>query len=291
VLGGSPVSEGIDPARLVGLNWRGRPLTDGYSLGLPGGTTSEFCHALKHGAAAPPRLLVYGITARDLNDRRNEPHGPYALMDWSDLGTWVRHRPRSREWAVRHFLQGRLAQTWQLFRHRNGIRLWAAARAERAWPGSFPEAAKDARTSVEYSRALREGNGYAPNSGFRERRLSDLKAAGWEPTSFWQLDGYRLGEHLGYLHRILDWADAHGTAAVLVDMPVAAELDRRMFPREFAEYRAALAEVERGRGVRVLRASRAAVGLDDRHFADLIHLNADGARRLSDWIRRELERQ
>src|SRR5262249_2663952 len=41
VLGGSPVSEGIDPARIVGLNWRGRPLTNGYSLGLPGGTTTE----------------------------------------------------------------------------------------------------------------------------------------------------------------------------------------------------------------------------------------------------------
>ena len=40
--------------------------------------------------------------------------------------------------------------------------------------------------------------------------------------------------------------------------------------------------------MRVLRANRTAVGLDDRHFADLIHLNADGARILSEWIRREL---
>ena len=30
-------------------------------------------------------MLVYGITASDLNDSRHEPHGPYSLMDWDDL--------------------------------------------------------------------------------------------------------------------------------------------------------------------------------------------------------------
>lgn len=289
VIGGSPVSEGIDPARIVGLNWRGRPLSNGYSLGLPGGTTSELWHALEHGAPAPPRLLIYGITATDLNDHRNEPHGPYALMDWGDLAAWVRHRPRSREWVIRQFVQGRLNRAWQLFRYRDGLRLWTAAQADCLWPGAFPEAAREARTNAEYSRALHAGHGYAPNKRFRHSRLSDLKAQGWDFPAVWQLDGFRLGEHLGCLHRILDWAAAAGTCVVLVDMPVPAELDCVRHAREFARYRAALAELERTRGVRVLRASRAAVGVDDRHFADLIHLNADGARLLSDWIRRALE--
>jgi hypothetical protein len=288
VVGGSPVSEGIDPGVFVGMPWRGRPVADVYAMGLPGGTTSEFWHALEHGSLVPPRLVVYGITASDVNDRRNEPHGPYALMDWRDLIRWVRCRPSSREWVARQFVQGRLASAWQLFRYRNGIRLWAADQAERLWPGSFPETAKEARVNREYSAALRDGNGYAPNAGFRDRRYCDFKSAGGRQTQFHFLEGFCLGEHLGYLRRILDWADANGTTVVLVDMPVTADLEEQLYPREFAAYRAALAEVERTRGVRVLRAGRAAVGLDDRHFADLIHLNADGAARLSRWIRAEL---
>ncbi|HET6573999.1 MAG TPA: hypothetical protein VFG68_10385, partial [Fimbriiglobus sp.] len=43
-----------------------------------------------------------------------------------------------------------------------------------------------------------------------------------------------------------------------------------------------------GPQVTVLRATREAVGLTDRHFADLIHLNAVGARMLSEWLRDRL---
>src|SRR5438132_9175621 len=89
IIGGSPVSEGIDPAVLAGMTWQGRPLTGAFNLGLPGGTTTEFWHAVRHGLIAPPRLLVYGITASDLNDSRQEPHGARVLIDRSDLIGWV----------------------------------------------------------------------------------------------------------------------------------------------------------------------------------------------------------
>jgi hypothetical protein len=75
---------------------------------------------------------------------------------------------------------------------------------------------------------------------------------------------------------------------VLVDLPVSAELEEGICPRPFAAYRAVLDEVERTRGVRVLRATRGAVGLTDAQFCDLIHLNGEGKARLSAWVRREL---
>jgi hypothetical protein len=90
------------------------------------------------------------------------------------------------------------------------------------------------------------------------------------------------------VHRLLDWGEQHGVAVVLVDMPVPADLDERLFPREFAAYRAFLVELEQSRGVRVLRPTRAALGLTDAHFADLVHLNGHGKARLSVWLRRTL---
>src|SRR5207248_1373500 len=74
VIGGSPVSEGVDPALLGGLRWRGHVITHPYNLGLPGATTLEVWHAVEHGLATRSQLLVYGITASDLNDGRMEPH-------------------------------------------------------------------------------------------------------------------------------------------------------------------------------------------------------------------------
>jgi hypothetical protein len=288
VVGGSPVAEGIDPTAFTGMAWHGRPVCSPYAMGLPGGTTTEFWHALKHGAVRAPRVLVYGIAATDLNDKRNEPHGPASLMTWDDLGEWVASRPNSAEWAARHYLQGRLNRAWRLFHHRNGIRLWAADHVERLWPGTCPRAAEEAHEAAVYSDALRAGRGYAPNVHFVNRRYDERKAAGFKEPDMYQMVGYRLGEHLAYLHRMLDWADTRGTCVVLVDMPVTADMEAR-YPKEFAAYRAALAEVVRTRRVIFLDASRGNVGLDDRHFADLIHLNGDGAARLSAWVRRRLE--
>jgi hypothetical protein len=288
VVGGSPVCEGIDPAVLAGLPWQGAPLERVYNLGLAGATTSEVWHAIEHGLAAPPRLLVYGITATDLNDSRDEPQGPRVLMDFGDLLCWARHRPESIEWCLRHFAKARVTRLWNLFRFRNGIRLWAADCAERLWPGVCPEAAAVAREGLRFSAALHQGNGFAPRPQFRAGRLDHLRAGGHIPPRFSFLEKYRLGGHLAYLHHLLDWAAAHGVGVVLVDMPVSPDLEERLYPQAFAQYRAALADLERQRGVRVLRATRGAVGLGDADFADLIHLNAAGCARLSQWLRRAL---
>jgi hypothetical protein len=290
LVGGSPVSEGLDPSAFDGLVWRGTAFERPFNYGLPGGTTTEFWHALKNGVRRPPRLLVYGITASDLNDRRQEPHGAYALMTGADLADWCRDRPRSAEWAARQFAQGKLSRSWQLFRYRNAVRLWAADAAERLWPGSFPETAAEARRNLAFSEALRRPGAFARAPGFLHGRYDVKKATGAELPPFDFFNRYRIdGGHLGCLHRLLDWSAGRGVEVVLVDMPVTADLEEKWYAAEFAQYRDKLAEIERARSLTVIRATREAVGLTDAHFADQIHLNADGSARLSAWLRDRLE--
>lgn len=289
VIGGSPVTEGIDPAALRGLQFGGSALDDVFNVALPGGTIAEFWHAIEHGLSAPPKLLVYGITASDLNDSRNEPHGPYSLMDWSDIADWVAARPRSAEWAVRHFARGRLTRLWQLYRYRNAIRMWATDCAEGWWPDFAPAAAAEMRQYRAYAEAMQRPDGFAPNPGFRERRLDLLKAAGVRCDSFPFLDRYRIGEQTVYFERLLAWASAHAVPIVLVDMPVSRDLQDGLHATAFATYRTWLAGVEREKSLRVIRAHRDAVGLTDAEFADFIHLNSQGARRLSAWLRSRLD--
>jgi hypothetical protein len=289
LVGGSPVSEGLYPTFVAGsgFGWRGELLTDGYAVGLPGATTSDVYHAVLRTCPVPPKLLVYGITASDINDARGEPHGPYSLMTWGDLREWMNVRPDAGSWAAKHFLQGRLTNAWAAYRYRHGVRMWATLRADAAFPGCCPEAIREAKELAAYSEALRSGEGYAPAAGFAKTRYDEVKRVGGTTPPFNFLDKYRTGSHLKYLHRMLDWAAERGTAVVLVDMPVTADLEAR-YPDAIAEYQARLAEVEAARGVKVLRASRDAVGLDDTHFADVIHLNAVGARMLSRWMQERL---
>ena len=291
VVGGSPVAEGIDPALLAGTCWHGRPMQYVYNLGLAGATTTEVWHAIEHGIDPPPRLLVYGITASDVNESRNEPSGPRTLMTVSDLGSWWGLRRDSFTWAVRQFALGRAAHLSNLVFYRNAIRLWAADCLERFWPGCCPQSAAEAAEGLRFAARLQADNGYAPRPNFQLDRFDLRKAAGQGFTYFPFLEKFRLGGHLAYLRRILDWAGERGVAVVLVDMPVSADLEEKLFPQAFAAYRAALAEVARSHRVPVLRATRTAVGLTDAHFADLVHLNSAGAARLSAWLSKALAEQ
>lgn len=286
-LGGSPVAEGIDPDRIAGVPWGGRPAASVYALGLSGGTTSDFYHAVLRGCPTPPRLIVYGMTASDVNDSRHEPHGPYSLMTWGDLVRWVRLRPESTEWVTRHFVLARIGQASNVFRYRHGIRMWAATEADRQMPGSCPEAIREADELRERADTLLAGSGYAPARGFAIGRYDQVKAAGLK-KEFPYLRKYRTGSHLKYLDRLIGWCNEREVELVLIDMPVTADLEAT-YSAEFAEYRSRLQEIERGRAVRVVRASREAVGLNDAHFADLIHMNRDGAQVFSEWVRRQLE--
>lgn len=287
LVGGSPVSEGLDPGLIAGIDRRGTTLAHGYALGLPGGTVSDCYFAVKNGCPTPPKVLAYGATASDWNDSRHEPHGPYSLMTPGDVADWVATRPEAGEWVVRHYANGVCGKAWGVFRYRHGLRMWAADQAASLAPGACPEAAKEAAGNRAYSDALRAGDGYAPAAWFVSRRYDQMKQSGWVAPPFDYLARYRTGSHLKYLHRMAEWCEERGTELVIVDMPVTADLEAR-YPAEFAEFRQRLTEVETARGLTVLRATREAVGVDDSHFADLIHLNGEGAKRLSVWVRDRL---
>src|SRR5262249_39418107 len=139
-----------------------------------------------------------------------------------------------------------------------------------------------------FTAALRRDDGFAPRPDAQVRRLDQLKAAGSYGPPFHFLDNYRLGDHLACLRCLLDWCAERGVPVVLLDMPVSADLEERFHPSAFARYREVLADLQRRRGARVLSASRAALGLTDADFADLIHLNASGTARLIAWLRRQL---
>jgi hypothetical protein len=288
IVGGSTVGEGIDPTVLSGTVHQGYPLDRVFALGMPGATTSEVWHGVKHGLPTPPRVLVYGVTASDLNDGRHEPEGPRNLMGVGDLLACTDAGVAGR--SARHWTRAAVGRIWNLHRYRNGIRLWAADRFDGLWPGPFADAAAEARTGLAFSAALRRDDGFAPRPDAQLRRFDELKAAGSLGPPFHFLDNYRTGgEHTACLNRLLAWAEAHGVELLLVDMPVSADLDGRLYPTEFAAFRRFLTELETERGVRVLRATREAVGLTDADFADVVHLNGSGTAKLSRWLRGYLE--
>jgi hypothetical protein len=288
-VGGSPVAEGINPDVIAGIKRHGIPLGDVYAVGLSGGTTSDIYFGTRHACPTPPKVLVYGMTASDINDSRHEPHGPHSLMTWDDVCDWRQTRPDAAEWVTRHYLKEKAGDVWAAYRFRHGIRMWAAERADSIAPGYCPDTLDEAHRQRELSDRLRGGNGYAPTRWFAHRQYDQMKAGGWEQPPFEYLARYKTGSHLRYLHRLIDWAGQGGTELILIDMPVTADLEHR-HPAEFAEFRERLAEVERDHKVLVLRATRPATGLNDSHFADLIHLNLGGCERLSHWVRAELER-
>jgi hypothetical protein len=273
VVGGSPTAYGFDPAVLSGLRWQGYSLNRVFNLGLVLATTAEVYEAAKDALPAPPRLLLYGITASDLNDDRVEPNGPRQLMALADVGCWCRERPDTMCWCLGHYLDEHVQRLWKLYYYRNGIQRWTMDHAERLWTGHPAEdlLAPPVRINVD-----------------SDERLDYLRAAGKVKDFFPFLDHYHLGAYLKYLHRLLDWGEQQGVQVVLIDMPVPADLDTRLCPEQFATYRAALAAVARTRKVPVLWATRDAVGLTDAHFVDLIHLNGNGKKCLSSWVRQAL---
>jgi hypothetical protein len=288
-VGGSPVAEGINPAVIGSVHWQGEELANLYAVGLSGGTTSDVYFGTTHACPLPPKVLVYGITASDINDSRHEPHGANSLLTFDDVRDWERTRPDAAEWVTRHYWQGRVGDVWGAWRYRHGVKMWAATVADGVSPGCCPETVSEAKRQRKIGEDIAGQRGHAPTQWFAGRSYAQMKASGWEQPPFEYLARYRTGSHLKYLHRLIDWCEANGVAVVLIDLPTTSDLERR-HPAEFAEYRRQLSEVEATRGVCVLRATREAVGLGDQHFADLIHPNADGAAVLSAWVKRELER-
>jgi hypothetical protein len=287
VVGGSPTMCGIDPAALVGTPWSGGSLQSAFNFGLPLGTAADVCLAAEHGPSVPPRLLVYGATATDFNGARIARDGARDLMTAGDFGRMVVDRPTTATKLVGPFLGERTARAWQLYYHRRGLRLWLADLADRACPGLCATEAAEARRGLGVTTAVRSGAGYCFHQPVTPAmRLDCLKAAGQVSDWFPFMDRFRVGEaYLDCLDHMLAVAGRRGTPVLIVDLPVPADLDKRLFPEQFAAYRAALQQVAANHGVSVAWATCESVGLTDADFSDLVHLNGNGAARFSRWLR------
>jgi hypothetical protein len=136
-------------------------------------------------------VLVYGITASDLNDSRHEPHGAEVLLTQSDVADWCRTRPEAADYATRHYWQGRLAEVSATYRHRHGVKMWAAKAADGVWPGCCPEAVAEADRQLQSADWLAQARGYAPTRWFAHRQYDHMKQAGWEQPPFDYLKNYR----------------------------------------------------------------------------------------------------
>lgn len=291
VVGGSPAMAGINSACLKSLPWHDRLLQRSYNLAIPLATAAEIFHSLEHGLSAPPQLVVYGIAVTDFNDMRVEAMDPEELMEGGDVLRWTRWRRGEAEWCVRRWVGERSVRLFPLYYYREGIRRWAAARAERAWPGFCPEAAHQAAKGLENATGLRRCYDFSPARPVPPYLRFDLKkAAGELPCRVAPMENYRLDGYLPYLEAIIDWCAEHGADLVLVDIPVPADLER-LYPQALAAYRATLLQMQRRRGLLLMTPTREQVGLTEADFDDMIHLNGDGNARFSDWLRRALSQR
>jgi hypothetical protein len=291
VVGGSPAMCGIDPAGLAGMTWHGERLESAYNLGLPLGTANEVWLAAEHGPVVPPRLMIYGATATDFNDSRRSSDGPRELMTVADVRTAAAARPKLAAWYAINVGSEWVANAWQLYYHRRGIHYFFADVADSIRPGLCSADAAEARRGLAVTTNLRTGDGYTratPEAPMM--RLNSEWAAAQTRETFPFMDRYSVGAaHLAALDRMLAAAERRGVPVVIVDLPVPADLDRRMFPAEFAAYRSALKAAAASRNVHVLWADRESLGITNTDFSDLIHLNNEGAAKVSGWIRRIVE--
>jgi hypothetical protein len=288
IVGGSPVSEGLDPSLIQGVTWKQHTLANGFAVGLPGGTTTDVYYAVQRSCPTWPKLLVYGIAPSDLNDSRNEPHGPASLMSYSDCVEACRVRPDAASWFIKHYSQNQLADCSAIWKHRHGLRMAAADQFTQLFPKSCPESREEALRQKDYADRLQVSNGYAPAQYFATRHYSDMKLAGWVAPPFEYLAKYKTGSHLKYLEKLVEQARANQCDLVLVEMPLTADLEER-HATEVTTFRLVFREFCQSRNLPRLVATRTEVGLSDSDFADLIHLNAGGAERLSKWLKVELQ--
>ena len=279
VLGGSPVSEGIDPSPLSGNAW---------SLALPGGTFTDSYFAYKHGTATKPKLLIVGIAATDFNDARNEPHGAYSIYAAADVRDIARTRPDAANWTMRRFADGRLRQASALYQHRRGLYLAAADVAGSVDVRIAPETCAIAARDFGYAVGLRDSRGYAPAPWFANANYAERKARGESFPPFDFLERYRFGSHFAYLERLQ--TERGETTVVLIEMPYTADFETR-FAARLAEFRTRITAWETERGWTILRATREALQLTDADFGDFVHLNRGGAAKLTTWLKVELQRR
>ena len=153
------------------------------------------------------------------------------MMTASDLKLAAVARPRSAAWYAWNFGSERAARIWQLYYHRREfVCVWRKPLSDSC--RAFPADAAEARRGITVSTALRTGNGFTGHPPVTPAvRLDAQKAAGQVPDSFLFMNRYRVGPaYMACLDRMLVRAARQNVPVLIVDMPVPADLDQRIYP-------------------------------------------------------------
>jgi hypothetical protein len=261
-LGSSIVNTGIDPAAFVEHSpWA----TSAYNASMPAASL----RVLERWAAEvafpmlTPRTVVIGMSSRALNDNGTNQQKAY--------DRYIDSRGRALHLGtatIAQRLQSTLEASSALFRVRSQMRLpFTFVKNIKAGPRGSTV------TDLGYQTHLSKHR-YESSRAFRRRMTSRV------------LNNYAVGgEELAALDAIVDAAISQGAEVYVIDMPVVESAYVGMHPRgakDYADYEAAFARL--AFDDRLQWASATSVAEHTRFFADPLHLNAKGARRLVRWM-------
>lgn len=263
-IGNSTVQAGVNPqvfdaSQGEGVNGPGA--FNGSVEGLPPYGTLLFLEIWMR--YTTPEVIIYGMSPQDLNS-----NSPWAR----DITDRVKHSPLA--WAEA----------------RRGIR-------GRVTAGLLEHSAFYRYRSVLYNLFLRGGtmppvpDVYFDTRGYHslDHRLADIPAA--DRRMFYNKAGVLnyspRGEQMTALEHLIQYCDDNGIQLILVNMPLADEYYSQFDgPGDYQEYLSALTDVARGHTLPLwdMENLPASLAFGDTEFADLNHLNHDGAQRLSSMM-------
>ena len=261
-LGSSIVNSGVDPAAFVKQSpWA----TSAYNASMAAASP----RVLERWAAEvvfpmlTPKTVVIGLSSRALNDNGANQQEAY--------DRYIHSRGRALYLGtatIAQRLQSALEASLALFRLRGQIRL-PFTFVKNIKAGPRPSTITDLGYQTHLSK-----HRYESSRAFRKRMARRV------------LNNYAVGgEELAALDAIVDAAISQGAEVYVIDMPVVESDYVGMHPHgatDYADYEAAFARL--AVDDRLQLASATSVAEDTRFFADPLHLNARGARRLVRWM-------
>ncbi len=263
VLGSSVTDAGVDPSLLDAL----APTERGTFNGSLGAGTLEMVAVAARELWLPalkPKVVVLGVVSRDLN--ANDPSQAATQQRFFD-GMQVGALLGTENLAER--IDRALADTFALWRHRGSLRSFTALR------GDAPPGWSSALSADDGQYRLFAEQAYEPTDALfdfiREGALAD----------------WAIGQsNLDAIRDIIKAARAVGARVLLVDMPTHDDWVG-LHPRgvsDMARYRAALQDLADELQVPLMRSE----DYGDEDFADVVHLNEQGAEHLTEEVAEEL---
>lgn len=225
-------------------------------------------------AGRRPRLIVYGISVRDLRSRRTD--WTRAAIFW-DLGDWYRSlgvAPTRVGPLFPQVLRQEVGRRWLTLRYRERPRHWLAARlgADGADPCGILGRELSAWHRTDRSLKTRAVPQRQMEEYLEHNRLND-------PT---EADGDRRAQEAMVL--LMRACRAADVPLVLYEVPMPEELASRLAPGLYERHLATVSRLTRREGVPFVRFEELGINIGAGGFREHSHLNRRGALKLTKAI-------